>query len=230
LFQPIVRDGLTTGAKSRVVDSGTARERHSRIEDPKSKIASRGAAQAASSRKEKEMAKDEKEKKPAAAAVAAPATPAEKPAKEPAAEKPAKEAKEGGEKSGKESREPKVKVKKQKRNVPRAIAHVKSTFNNTIVTITDLNGDTLAWDSAGSMGFKGSRKGTPFAAQRAGENVADKAKKMGVREVECRVQGPGAGRDSACRALQASGIEVKSIEDVTPLPHNGCRPKKRRRV
>ncbi len=110
--------------------------------------------------------------------------------------------------------------------MPRAIAHVKSTFNNTIVTITDLNGDTLAWDSAGSMGFKGSRKGTPFAAQRAGENVADKAKKMGVREVECRVQGPGAGRDSACRALQASGIEVKSIEDVTPLPHNGCRPKK----
>lgn len=173
------------------------------------------------------MAKDEKEKNPPAVAVTAPA---EKPAKAPAAEKPAKEAKEGGEKSGKDSREPKVKVKKQKRNVPRAIAHVKSTFNNTIVTITDLNGDTLAWDSAGSMGFKGSRKGTPFAAQRAGENVADKAKKMGVREVECRVQGPGAGRDSACRALQASGIEVKSIEDVTPLPHNGCRPKKRRRV
>ena len=184
------------------------------------------------------MAKDDKEKKPAAAAAtAAPAAPAEKPAEKPAkeaaAEKPAKEpkeAKEGGEKSGKEGRESKVKVKKQKRNVPRAIAHVKSTFNNTIVTITDLNGDTLAWDSAGSMGFKGSRKGTPFAAQRAGENVADKAKKMGVREVECRVQGPGAGRDSACRALQASGIEVKSIEDVTPLPHNGCRPKKRRRV
>ena len=181
------------------------------------------------------MAKDDKEKKPAAAATAAPAAPVkEAPAEK--AEKPAKEAKEAkeggdkGEKGGKEGREAKVKVKKQKRNVPRAIAHVKSTFNNTIVTITDLNGDTLAWDSAGSMGFKGSRKGTPFAAQRAGENVADKAKKMGVREVECRVQGPGAGRDSACRALQASGIEVKSIEDVTPLPHNGCRPKKRRRV
>lgn len=170
------------------------------------------------------MAKEaEKEKKPAAAKEAAPAAATiEKPAKEAAA---APAAKEGG-----ASKDAKVKVKKAKRNVPRAIAHIKSTFNNTIVTITDLNGDTLAWDSAGSMGFKGSRKGTPFAAQRAGENVADKAKKMGVREVECRVQGPGAGRDSVCRALQASGIEVKSVEDVTPLPHNGCRPKKRRRV
>jgi small subunit ribosomal protein S11 len=179
------------------------------------------------------MAKEEKEKKPQAAKEA----PKEAPAKEggakegavavaPAKEGPAKEAREGG----KEGKDVKVKVKKQKRNVPRAIAHIKSTFNNTIVTITDLNGDTLCWDSAGSMGFKGSRKGTPFAAQRAGENAADKAKKMGVREVECRVQGPGAGRDSACRALQGSGIEIKSIEDVTPLPHNGCRPKKRRRV
>ena len=172
------------------------------------------------------MAKEDNEKKPAASKEAGPAAAtAEKPAKEAS---PAKES--ASKEGGKEGKESKVKVKKQKRNVPRAIAHVKSTFNNTIVTITDLNGDTLAWDSAGSMGFKGSRKGTPFAAQRAGENVADKAKKMGVREVECRVQGPGAGRDSACRALQASGIEVKSIEDVTPLPHNGCRPKKRRRV
>ena len=185
------------------------------------------------------MAKDEK--KPAAAEKAAAAAPKEAPAKEapakeaapkevqakePKEQKEHKEPKEGG----KEGRESKVKVKKIKRNVPRAIAHVRSTFNNTIVTITDLNGDTLCWDSAGSMGFKGSRKGTPFAAQRAGETCADKAKKMGVREVECRVQGPGAGRDSACRALQASGIEVKSIEDVTPLPHNGCRPKKKRRV
>lgn len=153
-------------------------------------------------------------------------------------EKPPKGAKEGaaakppetGAGAAKEGKEAKTKAKKVKRNVPRAIVHVKSTFNNTIVTVTDLNGDTLAWDSAGSMGFKGSRKGTPFAAQRAGENVADKSKKMGVREVEVRVQGAGAGRDSAVRALQASGIEVKSIEDVTPLPHNGCRPKKRRRV
>jgi small subunit ribosomal protein S11 len=126
--------------------------------------------------------------------------------------------------------EKKVKVKKIKRNVPRAIIHVKSTFNNTIVTVSDLNGDTIAWDSAGSMGFKGSRKGTPFAAQRAGENVAEKVKKMGVREAEVRVQGPGAGRESAVRALQQRGIDVKSIEDVTPLPHNGCRPKKKRRV
>ncbi|MCA8917798.1 MAG: 30S ribosomal protein S11 [Planctomycetes bacterium] len=133
----------------------------------------------------------------------------------------------GGSKGGKDK---KVKVKKIKRNVPRAILHVKSTFNNTIVTMTDLNGDTLAWDSSGSMGFKGSRKGTPFAAQRAGENVAEKVKKMGVREVEVRVQGPGAGRESAVRAIQQRGIDVKSIEDVTPLPHNGCRPKKKRRV
>ncbi|MCB9893781.1 MAG: 30S ribosomal protein S11 [Planctomycetes bacterium] len=131
---------------------------------------------------------------------------------------------------GKGGKEKKVKVKKVKRNVPRAILHVKSTFNNTIVTVTDLNGDTLAWDSAGSMGFKGSRKGTPFAAQRAGENVAEKVKKMGVREVEVRVQGAGAGRESAVRAIQQRGIDVKSIEDVTPLPHNGCRPKKKRRV
>jgi small subunit ribosomal protein S11 len=127
-------------------------------------------------------------------------------------------------------KEKKVKVKKVKRNVPRAVLHVKSTFNNTIVTVTDLNGDTLAWDSSGSMGFKGSRKGTPFAAQRAGESVAEKAKKMGVREVDARVQGPGAGRESAVRAVQQRGIDVKSVEDVTPLPHNGCRPKKKRRV
>ncbi|MCC6574508.1 MAG: 30S ribosomal protein S11 [Planctomycetes bacterium] len=174
------------------------------------------------------MAENEKAAPKAADKPAAPAA-AVAPAAE-KTEKPAKAAKEGKPEGGKEGKEGKVKVKKVKRNVPRAIVHVKSTFNNTIVTITDLNGDTLAWDSAGSMGFKGSRKGTPFAAQRAGENVADKSKKMGVREVEVRVQGAGAGRDSAVRALQASGIEVKSIEDVTPLPHNGCRPKKRRRV
>ncbi|MCF6227553.1 MAG: 30S ribosomal protein S11 [Planctomycetes bacterium] len=129
------------------------------------------------------------------------------------------------------SKDKKPKKKAIKRNVPRAIMHVKSTFNNTIVTITDLNGDTLAWDSSGSMGFKGSRKGTPFAAQRAGESVAEKVKKMGVREVEVRVQGAGAGRESAVRGIQGrGGIDVKSIEDVTPLPHNGCRPKKKRRV
>lgn len=140
---------------------------------------------------------------------------------------PAPAGKEGG---SRDAASKDKKARKIKRNVPRAVVYVKSTFNNTIVTVTDLNGDTIAWDSAGSMGFKGSRKGTPFAAQRAGENVAEKVKKMGVREVEVLVQGPGAGRESAVRAMQGRGIEVKSIEDITPLPHNGCRPKKKRRV
>ena len=128
------------------------------------------------------------------------------------------------------AKEKKVKVKKVKRNVPRAILHVKSTFNNTIVTMTDLNGDTLAWDSAGSMGFKGSRKGTPFAAQVAAQSAGNQAKDMGMRSVDVEVRGPGSGRESAIRALQASGIDIKSIRDVTPIPHNGCRPRKRRRV
>jgi small subunit ribosomal protein S11 len=117
-----------------------------------------------------------------------------------------------------------------RRSVALAIAHVKATFNNTIVTITDLNGDVLCWSAAGSIGFKGSRKSTPFAAQRAAESAAEKAQKMGVRQVEVRVKGPGSGRESAIRALQAAGLEIKSIEDVTPLPHNGCRPRKKRRV
>ena len=120
--------------------------------------------------------------------------------------------------------------RKVKRNVVKAVAHIKATFNNTIITIATPGGETLCWDSAGTIGFKGSRKSTPFAAQRAAENVADKAKKMGVREIEVRVKGPGSGRESAITALQAAGITVKSIEDVTPLPHNGCRPPKRRRV
>lgn len=123
-----------------------------------------------------------------------------------------------------------AKKKKIKRNVPRGIAFIKATFNNTIVTITDPNGDVLAWDSAGTIGYKGSRKSTPFAAQRAAEAVANKAKKMGVREVEVRVKGPGAGRESAIRALQAAGLDIRAIEDTTPLPHNGCRPRKKRRV
>ena len=117
-----------------------------------------------------------------------------------------------------------------RRSVALAIAHIKATFNNTIVTITDLNGDTLCWSGSGSIGFKGSRKSTPFAAQRAAESVAEKAQKMGVRQVEVRVKGPGSGRESAIRALEAAGLEIKSIEDVTPLPHNGCRPRKKRRV
>ena len=122
------------------------------------------------------------------------------------------------------------KKKKVRKNVTKAIAHIKATFNNTIVTITDSSGDVLCWGSAGTVGFKGSRKSTPFAAQRAAEVVAEKASKVGVREVEVRVKGPGAGRESAITGLQASGLAIKSIEDITPLPHNGCRPPKRRRV
>ena len=120
--------------------------------------------------------------------------------------------------------------KRVRRTVALAIAHIKATFNNTIVTVTDLNGDVLCWATAGTIGFKGSRKSTPFAAQRAAEKVAEDAQKMGVRQVEVRVKGPGSGRESAIRALQAAGLEIKSIEDVTPLPHNGCRPRKERRV
>jgi small subunit ribosomal protein S11 len=120
--------------------------------------------------------------------------------------------------------------KKVRRNVPRAVVHVLASFNNTIVTFTDPNGETLCWDSAGTIGFKGSRKSTPFAAQRAAERAAEKALKMGVREVDVRVKGPGTGRESAIRSLQARGLKIRAIEDVTPLPHNGCRPRKRRRV
>src|SRR5439155_15005606 len=124
----------------------------------------------------------------------------------------------------------KSKKRKARRNVSRGIAHIKATFNNTIVTITDTNGDTLCFASAGTVGFKGSRKSTPFAAQRAAETCAEKATKFGVKEIEVRVKGPGSGRESAITALQAAGLNVKAIEDVTPLPHNGCRPPKKRRV
>ncbi len=120
--------------------------------------------------------------------------------------------------------------KRIRRNVTRAVAHIKSTFNNTHVTITDVNGDVLCWATAGTVGFKGSRKRTPFAAQRAAETCADRARKFGVREMDVRVKGPGSGRESAITGLQGGGITVRSIEDVTPLPHNGCRPRKRRRV
>ena len=122
------------------------------------------------------------------------------------------------------------KKRKVKRNVPKAIAHVQASFNNTIISITDPNGDVIAWASAGTIGFKGSRKSTPFAAQRAAERCADLALKAGVKELEVRIKGPGAGRESAIRSLQARGLKVRMIEDVTPLPHNGCRPRKRRRV
>ena len=117
-----------------------------------------------------------------------------------------------------------------RRNVARGIAHIKATFNNTLVTITDVNGDVLSRGSAGTVGFKGTRKSTPFAAQRAVEQAAHAARRFGVQEVEVRVKGPGTGRDAAITALQASGLRIHSIEDVTPLPHNGCRPAKRRRV
>ncbi len=122
------------------------------------------------------------------------------------------------------------KKKKVKKNVSRGIVFIKATFNNTTITVADKNGNTLCWDTGGSIGYKGSRKSTPFAAQRAGESCAAKVRKMGMKEVEIRVKGPGAGRESAIRAFQNSGMEIKAIEDVTPLPHNGCRAKKRRRV
>ena len=124
----------------------------------------------------------------------------------------------------------KTKKRKQRRNVSRGVAYIKATFNNTIVTITDTNGDVLCFASAGTVGFKGSRKSTPFAAQRAAGTAADKATKFGLKEIEVKVKGPGSGRESAITALQAAGLSVKAIEDVTPLPHNGCRPPKKRRV
>ena len=120
--------------------------------------------------------------------------------------------------------------RRERKNVDKGIAHIKSTFNNTIVTITDMNGNALSWASAGGMGFKGSRKSTPFAAQTAADVAAKAAMEHGLREVECYVKGPGAGREAAIRSLQAAGLEVSMIKDVTPIPHNGCRPPIRRRV
>lgn len=117
-----------------------------------------------------------------------------------------------------------------KKDIPAGIAYVKATFNNTIVTITDMEGNVLAWSSSGSSGFKGSRKGTPYAAGQAAVTAANKAKEHGVRSLDVMVKGPGSGRESAIRSLSAAGLELKSIRDVTPVPHNGCRPRKRRRV
>jgi len=124
----------------------------------------------------------------------------------------------------------KQKQKRVRRNVTRGIAHIRATFNNTMVTITDMNGETLAWGSAGAVGFKGSRKSTPFAATRAAEEAASKVKKMGMQEIEVHVRGAGSGRESAVTALQHSGLKITAVEDHTAIPHNGCRPKKRRRV
>ena len=133
------------------------------------------------------------------------------------------QAKTAGNKGGKQ-------LKKVRKNVGSGIAHIQSTFNNTVVTITDVNGNTISWSSAGSRGFKGSRKSTPFAAQLAAEEAARKAMEHGMRSVAVFVKGPGAGRESALRALQVSGFRITLIRDVTPIPHNGCRPPKRRRV
>lgn len=121
-------------------------------------------------------------------------------------------------------------ARKQKKNVPNGVAYIQSTFNNTIVTIADTNGEVVSWASAGSSGFKGAKKGTPFAAQTAAENAARRATDQGMRQIEVMVSGPGSGRETAIRALQGAGLEITLIRDVTPIPHNGCRPPKRRRV
>ena len=120
--------------------------------------------------------------------------------------------------------------KKKIRNITKGIAHVQASFNNTVITITDTQGNTICWSSSGAAGFKGSKKSTPFAAQRASEQVAKKAIENGLKEVEVFISGPGSGRESAIRALQAAGLRVTAIKDVTPIPHNGCRPPKRRRI
>src|SRR5512136_2529916 len=123
-----------------------------------------------------------------------------------------------------------TKKKKEKKNIPVGVAHIKATFNNTLVTITDPGGNVISWSSSGVQGFKGSRKGTPFAAQLAAQDAAKKAMEHGLRNVDVFVKGPGAGREAALRALQAAGLSIHLIKDVTPIPHNGCRPPKRRRV
>jgi small subunit ribosomal protein S11 len=128
------------------------------------------------------------------------------------------------------ARKTNTRKRRVKKNVETGIAHIRSTFNNTIVTITDVHGNAIAWSSAGALGFKGSRKSTPFAAQMAAEAAAKASMEHGMKSLEVNVKGPGAGREAAIRALQAAGLEVTSIRDVTPVPHNGCRPPKRRRV
>jgi small subunit ribosomal protein S11 len=120
--------------------------------------------------------------------------------------------------------------KKEKRIVPAGLAYIQASFNNTVVTISDLEGNVVCWSSAGSLGFKGSRKGTPFAAQQAAVTAANRAREVGMRSLDVHVKGPGSGRDSAIRALQTAGLEIRAIRDATPIPHNGCRPPKRRRV
>ncbi len=128
------------------------------------------------------------------------------------------------------ARKTNTRKRRVKKNIESGVAHIRSTFNNTIVTITDVHGNAIAWSSAGSLGFKGSRKSTPFAAQMAAEAAAKASMEHGMKSIEVNVKGPGAGREAAIRALQAAGLEVTAIKDVTPVPHNGCRPPKRRRV
>ncbi|BDG34225.1 30S ribosomal protein S11 [Parageobacillus sp. VR-IP] len=128
------------------------------------------------------------------------------------------------------ARKTNTRKRRVRKNIDTGIAHIRSTFNNTIVTITDVHGNTIAWSSAGALGFKGSRKSTPFAAQMAAEAAAKASMEHGMKTVEVNVKGPGAGREAAIRALQAAGLEITAIKDVTPIPHNGCRPPKRRRV
>ena len=128
------------------------------------------------------------------------------------------------------AREPQRIKRRERKNITAGVAHVNASFNNTMITITDAQGNTIAWSSAGSLGFKGSRKSTPYAAQVAAEDAARKAQEHGMRTLEVDVAGPGSGRESALRALQAAGFTITSIRDVTPIPHNGCRPRKRRRV
>jgi small subunit ribosomal protein S11 len=163
------------------------------------------------------MAETESPKKEAAAPAAAPAAPAA--TATPAGAKPA-----GGPKAAAGAK------KKIRKGVTRGVAHIKATFNNTMVTITDTNGETISWASAGTVGFKGARKSTPFAAGRAAEKAASEARKHGMMEIEVKVKGPGSGREQAILNLQNAGLKITAIEDVTPLPHNGCRPPKKRRV
>lgn len=125
---------------------------------------------------------------------------------------------------------PKTKAKKEKRVVSKGVAHIRSSFNNTMISITDMAGNVISWSSCGAQGFKGSRKGTPFAAQVAAESAAKKAMDVGMKSIDVYINGPGSGREAALRALQAAGFSISLIRDVTPLPHNGCRPPKRRRV
>jgi small subunit ribosomal protein S11 len=169
--------------------------------------------------------KDKDQGVPGAAAAPPKGEKAEKPTR---AAKAAAEAAPAGEEAPAAKKAPLK--KREKKNVPFAIANVHASFNNTVITITDQGGNVLAWSSAGCIGFKGSRKGTPFAAQLAAQAAGNAAKEHGVRQIEVRVKGPGAGRESSIRAMQAIGLEVKAIKDITPIPHNGCRPPKRRRV